>query len=1372
MGDEGVAGVSCQEGRRGPDRLRRSIHRRPQRRGTPADRLQAGETVWSPESSIERLIRDYKCSSVLCWVDAPLFDPKQPGVPVPGGDQLLRRLGRWPGSTVWLASGERPTGKSSAFAEALRASLGETPQPLLKTLSELEANQGVKELKFRQVGGVPAEFSLFRDRFQPPRKPKLDLLVQKGHASRISALAIRADGQSMVTASEDSTIRIWNPSSPDRALLRVLPEFLNGVTAMALSPDGRYVAGGDGMGEVIAWDLAGIDPRPIVLNGPKPHDNLIKAMSFLPEDPAHRGPASTRFVTIGQDDRCVVWDLNGRELTAWPAPMSRVRNLLLASATRPGGSASFVVIGDDGSLRSFDRSARATRPSIPVPGKRPTALQLDPEGKWAAVGLEDGRVKVFDLETRKVLLDLEPLDGPVSSLKIGPGKLLAVGSEGSVALVSIDDPKGLTRLEAGNSPVESIEFSSDGGWLAACTRLGDLLAWKLEAGKAPIAMKLDRSGGGLAEFACLGFGPSSVSPILVAGENDGGIRRWDLKGPKELPRLGPHRGKVRQVGATADGRRLLQITEEGIAQVWDLREGRNVRTLAGRWASGAFLPDGRLALARHPNQGGGLVVVDSTEGRPVAGVNLARPARDPGDYGRVIASRDGRQVAASAASGRDELVQVWDLANSSVRTIASPHNRPITSIDFSSDGRTLLTAGEDGLVKLWNLDALGEIKATIAELKAPRIDSISAASLSKDGPWRIIAAGLTSSDEPRAFCWELRPGGSPSKARFVSLGPTPAKMLAATVLAGGRFVALGGRDRRLLIWELAEGREPEKLGFHASPDHTESINDLIAWPRPGDGLTLVSGSDDTTIRFWRIEPGSKSKKSAFQLLGTLTSAPDETSGRPDRAPIARIDAPWVAFTPDGVYDASLDGERLVTFADGRKVNPLDQYATRLFHPLLTGQFLEGVATPPKPYNPPPPLLIKASEDRPASQGEVEIKVVLGDPGLDVRSLRLYQNDAPVRDDSNFEKAANPGEFVTRIKLHSGHNRLYAMAGRRDDIDARSPDLDLYHSGLDNPGRMHVLALGVANYTRNALLYPVDDANQLADYLARQGVGAGKAVGQRILLKDDAVTPKSVREAFATIRKEVKGHPEDTVVVFLAGHTDVLTTPDKQSLYSLLLPNFPFPETDPARAVLRGTGVAAEIPAPDGAYLPYALIYRDLTSLDAIQRLVIVDACQAAAVLDDPGVRLVEQLKAMDREARPSRTSYFLASRRGEPAGEPPVLKHGLLTYVLLQGMGAPGLAPPPANIINPFVENPTADLDGDGTITTRELRRFVDLTMPRLAETMPNRLRTPRPLDQAKQTPREPQPFDDPRLSANGPSFPLITVPPRPSVAAAEPKKN
>ncbi len=650
------------------------------------------------------------------------------------------------------------------------------------------------------------------------------------------------------------------------------------MTALSLGTDGKHLAGGDGMGEVMAWDLSGPDSRPIIRNGPKAHGNLIKALAFLPEEPAPpRGaPASSRFVSIGQDDRCVVWEIAGRTLTNRPAPMPRVKNLRMASATRPAGPSAFAVIGDDGLLRVFDRASRPTLSPISIEGGRPSALEVNPEGRRAVVGTESGAVKLIDLVTGRVEFEPAPLVGMVSAVRFGPGKLLAVGVVGSLSLFPLDQFDLAVRLDAGADPVESIEFSIDGGWLAARNRLGDLFVWKLEEGRPPQAVKLNASDGG--QFACLAFGPASSSPILAAGENDGGIRRWDLKSLKEFPRMPPHRGKVRQLSATPDGRRLLQITEDGAALVWDLREGRNVRTLGGIWSAGAFLPSGRLALARHPDDGGGLVIVEASEGREVPGVQLARPDGVGGDYARVVASRDGRRVAASTAPGRPEEVHIWDLPEGDLR-ILLPHDRPLTALDFSSDGDTLLTAAEDGSVRLWDLTAKA-VKAPVAEYRMPQVNAITAARLDPNAPRRIVAAGLTPGDESLVLYW------ASDRAKAATLGRLPGRVLAVTFLDGGRFVAAAGQDRRLRIWELIAGAEPEEREVRLSPGrigpetahhHTETINDLLAWPLT-DGPSLVSASDDSTLRLWKIEPAPAPGKAALRLLGTLASAPAEAPG--------------------------------------------------------------------------------------------------------------------------------------------------------------------------------------------------------------------------------------------------------------------------------------------------------------------------------------------------------------------------------------------------------------------------------------------------------------------------------------------------------------
>jgi hypothetical protein len=327
-----------------------------------------------------------------------------------------------------------------------------------------------------------------------------------------------------------------------------------------------------------------------------------------------------------------------------------------------------------------------------------------------------------------------------------------------------------------------------------------------------------------------------------------------------------------------------------------------------------------------------------------------------------------------------------------------------------------------------------------------------------------------------------------------------------------------------------------------------------------------------------------------------------------------------------------------------------------------------------------------------------------------------------------------------------------MASRPGDIDARSQDVKIWYDGQETPGQFHVLALGVKDYTRNALRYASNDAVEIADHLHRYGVEGSDRPGKKIVLTDGKVTAASVEGAFMDLRSAVKGRPEDTVVVFLAGHTDVLKDPAGRERFSLLLPQFPFPQDAPALADNRGVGVASASGdhLPADVDLPFFVIYRNLSHLDALQRLIIIDACQAEAIYNDPRVRQIRQ--ALEKDTHRTRTSYLLAARRGEPANESAMLEHGLLTYVLLRGMEAPGLHPLPMRL-PPFEELPNADGDGDGIVTTRELRDYADRMLPLLASQLPD-------LAQRSGLVGSPTPPGPVRVQASeGVAFPLIRLP-------------
>jgi hypothetical protein len=91
---------------------------------------------------------------------------------------------------------------------------------------------------------------------------------------------------------------------------------------------------------------------------------------------------------------------------------------------------------------------------------------------------------------------------------------------------------------------------------------------------------------------------------------------------------------------------------------------------------------------------------------------------------------------------------------------------------------------------------------------------------------------------------------------------------------------------------------------------------------------------------------------------------------------------------------------------------------------------------------------------------------------------------------------------------------------------------------------------------------------------------------------------------------------------------------------------------------------------------------------------------------------------MELGSRKARTSYLMAARKGDPAVELDPLRHGLLTFTLLRGMGAipDDQVPPEVQALSLPAD---ADVNHDNNLTTGELKSFVEQALPKISAIFP-----------------------------------------------------
>ncbi|MDA1054578.1 MAG: WD40 repeat domain-containing protein [Planctomycetota bacterium] len=392
----------------------------------------------------------------------------------------------------------------------------------------------------------------------------------------------------------------------------------------------------------------------------------------------------------------------------------------------------------------------------------------------------------------------------------------------------------------------------------------------------------------------------------ITASSDETAKLWDLQSRAEVRQYTGHTGPLFCLALSADGRTLVTGAQDNTLRVWDVPQTKPIYWLAGHGGAAAG-----LAL--------------STDGRSIASVGVDKKLRlwdttklptsidvnsqpiDPAALSKQLAAHehpatavayrnDGNLTATADDHGR---VVFWSPYLDQPQ--GQVEGSPITALAFHSNNQQLFAAGNDGLIRIWQLPTplpkqIEGIAAAIQHLVLVSNQPLAVIATS-DQVTRVI--NLDTSAVVREFPKREKP------VTAIALSPNNA------------VLAIAEEGGRVVLFNMANGEEQGAFSGHAGSVHSIQFHP--------DNQQIFTAGVDGTVRHWRIPVASVPMNGHTEPLSVLagshggqwyvTGAADKTvrvwqaGGQPVRALAGHLQPiTAVAVRTDDAQIASADAE--------------------------------------------------------------------------------------------------------------------------------------------------------------------------------------------------------------------------------------------------------------------------------------------------------------------------------------------------------------------------------------------------------------------------------------------------------------------------------
>ncbi|TCZ74068.1 caspase family protein [Flaviaesturariibacter aridisoli] len=412
--------------------------------------------------------------------------------------------------------------------------------------------------------------------------------------------------------------------------------------------------------------------------------------------------------------------------------------------------------------------------------------EFSPDGKKIVTCSSDKTAKIWDTETGLFLADLKGHSDRVLSARFSSdGKIILTTSEsGTMQIWSGRTGLPLTTLHTRS---RYADISSDSKKvLTIINQQQSVGIWNANSGEHIFDTDSLHIRGPKYSSA---FSPDGKK--FIAGTSDSTLKIWDTETRSLLKTLA-HKSLVSTAIFSPDGTKLITYSDK-FARIWDVETGALVAHFQTEFFERAkFSPDSKKVL-----------IISAYDPQPPSFL-----------FGKI-----------------------WDIQTGSSVADLKGHTSNVTSVEFSSDGKKILTSSFDHTSKIWDAQTGVLLKNLVGHT-----DHVNSARFSPNG--KLI---VTSSSDNTAKIWDSETG-----LPLTVLNGTTFEVWDPFFIHGGKSIVTASRDYLISVWDTKTANVSKEFAGPAQKDYPEYISP--------DGKLIVTQytsirSDTSNIELWDGETG-------------------------------------------------------------------------------------------------------------------------------------------------------------------------------------------------------------------------------------------------------------------------------------------------------------------------------------------------------------------------------------------------------------------------------------------------------------------------------------------------------------------------------------